>query len=121
MWGYSQTLGQILNPDGTHAGFGYSGSGHGKNNSEFQHVHNVGPIPRGFYEIGEPFDSDTHGPFCLRLTPFPENEMFGRDGFLIHGDSIKAPGMASQGCIILQPGVRHHIAESDDKILEVNR
>ena len=60
-----------------------------------------------------------HGPFVLRLTPAPTNEMFGRDGFLIHGDSIEHPGSASHGCIILPRAIREAIAKSDDDTLHV--
>jgi hypothetical protein len=55
----------------------------------------------------------------MRLTPAPENTMFGRDGFLMHGDSIEHPGCASEGCIIVGRAVREAVSESDDKSLEV--
>ena len=58
-------------------------------------------------------------PFSLRLTPDPANDMCGRDGFLIHGDSIAHPGTASQGCIILNRLQREHIAASPVKLLRV--
>ena len=45
--------------------------------------------------------------------------MFGRDGFLIHGDSIVHTGQASQGCIILPRSIREQIAASEDDELEV--
>jgi hypothetical protein len=35
--------------------------------------------------------------------------MCGRDNFLIHGDSIAAPGTASHGCIILNRLARERI------------
>ena len=61
----------------------------------------------------------THGPYVLPLTPDPENLMYGRDGFLIHGDSITNPGSASEGCIILPRSARTMIAASGDNRLEV--
>lgn len=45
----------------------------------------------------------------MRLTPIPSNKMFRRNAFLIHGDSITAPGTASAGCIIFNSGPRKKI------------
>jgi hypothetical protein len=45
--------------------------------------------------------------------------MFGRDGFLIHGDSVEHPGTASHGCIIMSRAIREAIAQSDDHELNV--
>jgi Protein of unknown function (DUF2778) len=121
MWTYQQTNGE-LSRDGVHAGTCYSGFEAGKNNPAMQNVVNTGPIPRGRYSIGAPECVDSpgpHGPFILRLTPHPGNEMFGRAGFLIHGDSIVHPGMASRGCIIAGLPIRKAIASSDDRELSV--
>jgi hypothetical protein len=89
---------------------GYSGMGDGKNDPTKQGVGDVGPIPRGAYTIKDPVDEPS---LCtLPLTPNPSNNMYGRSGFLIHGDSVQAPGWASQGCIILGLDARKKIAES---------
>jgi hypothetical protein len=45
--------------------------------------------------------------------------MFGRTGFLIHGDSLQHPGRASNGCIILPRPIRDRIAASGDDQLTV--
>jgi hypothetical protein len=53
--------------------------------------------------------------------------MFGRSGFFIHADSIKAPGDASEGCIVPVAGangesgheIRMMISGSSDRDLEV--
>ena len=118
MWTYDQSSGQIFH-DGKIVGTGYAGNGEGKNNPALQQVPNVGPIPRGSYRIGPPHDTPNHGPFVLALTEDPANEMFGRAGFLIHGNSIKEPGTASHGCIILARALREKIYLSDDRMLEV--
>ncbi|EOW6741402.1 hypothetical protein ACOZ0W_000484 [Cronobacter dublinensis] len=58
----------------------------------------------------------------MRLTNLlkdPLNDMCGRDGFMIHGESTAHPGEASDGCIILSLTNRKIIAASDDKILVV--
>lgn len=119
MWTYRQRTGQLFNQFGNLIHAGYSGHGEGKNNPALEHVHNVGPIPQGRYSIGFPFDSSSHGPFCLRLAPLPGTDTFGRDGFLMHGDSIQHPGEASEGCIIMPRNVREEVYFSDDKILHV--
>ena len=98
---------------------GYSGADDGKNNPAMQKIHNKGPIPIGAYTIGAPRNTMTHGPFVLPLTPDDENEMFGRSGFLIHGDSVVHPGTASEGCIILSRQIREQIWNSGDRELEV--
>jgi hypothetical protein len=98
---------------------GYSGYGRGKNNPDWQTVPDFGPIPVGFYNIQDPRDTDKHGPYVLPLAPFTENKMWGRSGFLMHGDSKEEPGMASHGCTIFARAVRELIWGSDDHQLEV--
>lgn len=117
-WAYKQSTGWIAH-NGKNIAKGYSGAGDGKNNPEMQDVPNIGPIPVGKYTIGDPSDTKTHGPYVLDLTPDPENEMFGRFAFLIHGDSVVNPGTASEGCIILPRKVRVQIWESGDRELMV--
>jgi hypothetical protein len=118
MWTYEQSTGR-LSREGAVVAEGYSGLDAGKNNPEMQEVHDVGPLPRGIYVIGRPHDTETHGPFVLPLTPDPANTMFGRTGFLIHGDSLQHPGRASNGCIILPRPIRDRIAASGDDQLTV--
>jgi hypothetical protein len=98
---------------------GYSGAGDNKNVPASQWIKNKGPIPCGIYTIEPPIDTKTHGPYVLWLTPDPANEMFGRSAFGIHGDSLVAPGTASEGCIILSRVSRETIWLSGDHILEV--
>ena len=118
MWRYYQSTGE-LEHDGEHVASGYAGADAGKNNPQAQTEHNVGPLPRGEYTIGAPSDTKTHGPYVLHLTPDPTNEMFGRAGFLIHGDSMVNPGTASEGCMIFSRTVREQVWESGDHRLQV--
>ena len=118
MWTYEQWTGR-LSHDGEFAGTGYSGHGKGKNNPELESTPMVGPIPQGWYSIAAPEDTATHGPYVMRLTPAKETVVYGRSGFLIHGDSRRAPGTASEGCIILVPALRVRIWESGDHKLTV--
>lgn len=106
-----------MDPTGMVLGFAYSGKGKHKNDPESQNLPNLGPIPEGYYQIGEPHDTVTHGPFVLPLTPDPQNVMFERSHFLIHGDSVQAPGTASEGCIVAPRWIRRDIAKSPVKIL----
>ena len=119
MWTYSQATGKVSRADGAWIITGYSGSGAGKNNPAAQQMRNIGPIPRGRYTIGKGYTHKSKGPVCMRLTPDATNEMFGRRGFLIHGDSIHEPGTASNGCIVVGRMARLEIATSGDRELEV--
>ena len=118
MWQFVINSGEIRQ-DVEHVAWGYSGKGIGKNNPAAQSVPNVGPIPCEFYTIEDPHDTKDHGPFVLRLIPDVTNVMFGRSGFLIHGDSVQAPGTASEGCIIASKLTRLRIWDSGDRRLQV--
>jgi hypothetical protein len=118
MWTYEQSTGKLYHFNEL-VGMGYSGHLDGKNNPAAQNEPDTGPLPEGTYTIGPSFDSPTHGPVAMRLTPDPENQMFGRAGFLMHGDSIIHPGMASLGCIIQMRAVREAVSASMDKSLVV--
>lgn len=122
MWSYEVATGRLLNAAGDHVATGYSGLGDGKNNPADETVSNVGPIPAGDYTIGRPRNVTTpgpHGPYVLPLTPDADNDMHGRAGFLIHGDSVHHPGAASHGCIILDHTTRLLISASGDTRLRV--
>jgi hypothetical protein len=119
MWTYAQSTGE-LHHNGRLVGGGYSGFDNGKNNPAMQAVANLGPIPQGDWTIvGPPVNTAQHGPFVLRLQPAAGTNTFGRSGFLMHGDSIGAPGCASHGCIILPRAVREQVWSSGDRELEV--
>lgn len=123
-WVYEQSTGIILRPDWkTILTKGYSGGNlgknpEGKNNPQMQDRPGIGPLPRGKYTIGAPEMHPKLGPFALPLMPDPANEMFGRAGFFIHGDSIKHPGCASEGCIIL-PRWAREVIWNGDRAIEV--
>lgn len=118
MWIYHQGTGQLYDPSGQLAGTGYSGHDQGKNNPAFQNVHDIGPIPAGTFEIGDVRDSEKLGPVVMPLK-MTAGESYGRTGFYIHGDSIKDPGTASHGCVILPRPVRLKVSASQDRVLEV--
>jgi len=119
MWTYTQKTGALLQ-DGQQVAIGYSGFDDGKNNPAMQAVVNVGPIPQGDWTIvGPPVNTLDHGPYVLHLQPAQGTNTFGRSGFLMHGDSIEAPGCASHGCIIMPRIVREQVWNSGDTELEV--
>jgi hypothetical protein len=117
-WSYSQSTG-VLSLNGNRMGKGYSGNGVGMNNPNAQNIPDHGPIPQGRYTIGTAHTDPQKGRVVMPLTPNPANEMFGRDGFLIHGDNHLQNFSASEGCIILDRPIRDEISESSDRTLVV--
>ena len=118
-WTYAQKTGE-LQQDGRHVARGYSGAGAGKNNPAMQEVPNFGPIPQGEWTIfGPPVNTHDHGPYVLTLRPASATETFGRSGFLMHGDSIEAPGCASHGCVVLPRPAREQVWNSGERDLKV--
>lgn len=118
MFKFDQSTGEFSR-DGRIMFEGYSGYKEGKNNPSKQAIKGVGPIPAGLWHIGGAYDSARTGPLTIILVPDETTETFGRDAFRIHGDSIKAPGTASRGCIILPKFIRKQILASGDKLLTV--
>lgn len=125
MWKWDQSAGELTR-DGQFISRGYSGAGRGKNNPSLERVRGTGPIPAGRWLIvGPPYNSANVGPYVLKLfaadEPLPDDahEATGRSAFRCHGDSIKAPGTASKGCIILPRRVRERIWASGDRELLV--
>lgn len=126
MWTYEIRTGRLFDRDEKYVATGYSGGGtdphdaaavEGKNNPAFQNVHNVGPLPEGIWIISAPVNSATHGKYAMKLTPQIGTETFGRDCFLMHGDSLVHPGFASEGCVVQPYPARVQVWESGDHIL----
>ena len=90
---------------------GYSGFGAGKDNPAMEGVQNIGPIPKGRWIIGNGFDGPLGKPE-FRLTPAPGTNTHGRSAFLIHADSSRHPGRASEGCIVCSLNARRQIGRS---------
>jgi hypothetical protein len=119
MWIYEQKTGLMMH-DGEYAGYGYSGHGEGVNNPALERVHNIGPIPRGVWEIGEFFDDlGGKGPIVAHLTPSTGTDTFGRAGMMVHGDNSAGDHSASHGCIVMPRVVRIAMRDSGDKLLRV--
>ena len=123
-WTYEQTTGRFISPDGEILATGYAGGNcganpEGKNNPAAQALPGIGPLPQGVYTFTQHVDSPKLGPFAILLVPDPENEMFGRSVFRMHGDSIAHPGAASEGCIVMPRAVREAVFDSDDHTITV--
>jgi len=117
-WTYEQRTGTLTNPEGrVVASDGYSGAGQGRNNPAMEREPNVGPIPRGSYQIRGARHSVRTGPVSMDLSPNVGTSTFGRSAFLIHGDN--STHTASHGCIILRRDVREDINRSTDRELVV--
>lgn len=103
-------------PATTWLGTCYSGKGVFRNKPLGSSKQGYGPLPKGWYTLVGPFDNYTSQPAghhlgnCVfRLVPDADNQMFGRSGFLIHGDNLNHD--ASDGCIVAGPSIRQHIAQ----------
>ncbi|MBI1408141.1 MAG: DUF2778 domain-containing protein [Caulobacter sp.] len=123
MWTWDQSAGKLYR-DGAFISSGYSGHGRGKNNPALQGVQGVGPIPRGDWKIVERYDSKSVGPYALVLHAVDgvlddTHAPTGRSAFRIHGDSVRSPGTASRGCIILPRTIREKVWQSGDRDLRV--
>jgi len=106
---YHQRSGELDINGTTVANPGYAGAPACRNNPAMEHVRNCGPLPRGTYTMEDAGRYITRA--AIRLRPSPENEMYGRSGFLIHGDSRNNPGTASKGCIILRLDIRERLLQ----------
>lgn len=123
MWIWDQSEG-TLSRNGVVVSRGYSGKGRGKNNPALQNVPGIGPCPAGRWRIMNRYNSKSVGPYALTIWAVDkhiddEHDETGRSAFRIHGDSIRAPGTASRGCIILPRKVREQIWNSGDRELTV--
>lgn len=119
MWIWDQSSG-VLTRNGKHVANGYSGRDWGKNNPDAQEARSIGPIPRGDWRITKVVQRHAKlGPYVIHLEPEPGTDTRGRSAFRIHGDSIRNPGTASHGCIIVGRAVRELIWNSGDHLLRV--
>ena len=120
-WQYAQLTGNMTDPSGQLQGKGYSGQPPHSNDPSAQDQPNIGPIPQGLWQMVELIpESTSHGPYVIRLEPYPQTQTFGRSGFLVHGERIAPPpGFASDGCIIQVRLVREMMWDSSDHDLLV--
>jgi hypothetical protein len=125
MWTFSITDGKWYSPSGTFVSKGYAGGNLGHNpegvdNPDDEGIKDVGPLPEGWYTFGEPVQHSKLGTFAIPLIPDPSNDMKGRAGFFLHGDTTP-PGNASEGCIVQPYMTRYATWTSPDHRLQVVR
>ena len=122
-WTYMQATGE-LHRYGKLIATGYSGAPGYINNTAAERLRNRGPIPRGLWRMFYVYQRHARlGPLAIALKP-EGHKALGRSDFMIHADSIKRPGTASQGCIILPHAARVAMAAcvgkgGDGELVEV--
>lgn len=117
-WLWDQSAGE-MSRDGKLLCRGYAGNTWGKNNPGAEAVQGIGPLPCGKYKMTElRLTGASTGPYTIVLVQV-EGDPHGRSAFRIHGDSIKLPGTASHGCIVIPRTFREQIWNSGDHALEV--
>lgn len=117
---YVQKTGSLYLPNRKKMAVGYSGHGKGLNQPDWQDRVGIGPIPVGRYIIGPAHTPVDHlGAMAFPLVPAKTNDMHGRSAFFVHGDNPALNHTASNGCIILAPGFRAILRDSQDRGLIV--
>lgn len=119
MYTYRQSTGELRGAGGELLTTGYAGHAEGKNAPAFDHVKNVGPLPRGLYILGRTVNHPVLGPLTIDLVPDAHNVMYGRCDFRVHGDSKTHPGEASNGCVVAEYNARRTLSDSPDRWLAV--
>ena len=131
-WIYHSDTAQLYAGNGILFGHCYSGNRAGLNNPAMESVHNVGPIPAGYYRVGTFFDDlepnppdglEHKGPHvCYLITVAADGctqiaPPYDREGLMVHGDNKKANFSASKGCLIAARFIRDAMQAGD--ILQV--
>ena len=121
MWTYEQSTGILRDTNGNEYLGGYSGHGLGVNAPNYQNVPDIGPIPTGLYAMRNWRSDPEKGPLVCDLIPDGGNEMYGRSGFMMHGDLVTEMGLrlASLGCIVEPYATRLDVKASGDSTLQV--
>jgi uncharacterized protein RhaS with RHS repeats len=88
----------------------YAGNGASKNNPADQCKKDQGPLPRGWYDIGQGYNSRLGNP-TFKLDPQAGTNMCTplRDNMRIHADRLSNPGSASDGCIVCSKKTRDQL------------
>ena len=127
---WSQSKGQMTDDDGHAIATGWAGNNKnpkwnprktpGKNCTAYEDMHNIGPLPRGLYKVGQWGPHPELGELSATLTQI-DGETFGRDSFYIHGPD-KDPefyGEESRGCIVLPHDQRLKVAALNPTMVKV--
>lgn len=98
-----------------------AGFGIGLNNPAMCDVRDIGPLPVGLYAIQPAYRHPVLGPLTMDLTPYRDNEMYGRSLFRIHGFAEGKPKTSSHGCPCAEHDTREFINDhlKADNVLRV--
>jgi len=108
-WVWKQAAGELWR-DGKLVAAGYSGAPGHKNKTESEGLKGAGPIPRGRWQMFYVYVAGHRlGQYAIALRPVGHKAL-GRNDFMVHADSIRNPGAASQGCVILPLEIRRKLA-----------
>lgn len=108
-WIWKQASGELWR-GGKLIATGYSGAPGHKNKTESEAIRSAGPIPRGRWQMFYVYAAGHKlGQCAIALRPVGHAAL-GRSDFMIHADSIRNPGAASKGCVILPLEVRRTLA-----------
>jgi len=105
---YNQRIGR-MSCSGPGSGNGYSGTGPGRNNPDYNSVPFVGPTPRACYIVGELIPTSNLGPNIRQLTPVDTFPSDTRDPSTIYMHGNNSSNDASKGCMIMPPQTRTDI------------
>jgi len=123
IWAYYQSTGELWR-DGKLVAKGYSGAPGHVNATASEGIRNYGPIPRGRWRMFYVYQRHARlGAYAIALKPEGHTAL-GRSDFMVHADSVRRPGTASQGCIIMPNAVRVAMAGcvgkgGDGEVIEV--
>lgn len=118
IWTYSISKGELS--DGVKTYLGYSGAfGPSCNNAAFCDVACIGPIPLGTWTIGKSVNHPRLGPCSIPLSPGPNTETYGRNGFFVHPENPEHPGHSSDGCCVQGMTARMALANCEGQTLTV--
>lgn len=122
-WKYHQSTGELNRGDSFFA-IGYSGNPEHKNDTASEGLRSKGPVPRGVYRMFYVYKKHPKlGSYAIALKPVGHRAL-GRSDFMVHADSVRNPGTASHGCIIMPLEVRKSMAAcvgsgDDSELIEV--
>lgn len=92
-------------------------SGSCRNNPSCNCQISVGPLPAGWYTLGNMYTFKGM-PYCYDLYPDSSNYMCGRSGFLIHGGNCG--GNPSEGCIVIPDDNTRYMIKSGATLQVIN-
>ena len=111
---------EILDETSRILAFGYSGHGFYRDDPHAEKRSNEGPLPAGTYQLSGPVSTTLGGkevgPSSWHLNLIT-GKLYGRAGFMIHGDTEEEDHSASDGCIVTPYWVRSQFKDKDQLVV----